>query len=323
MRNGVEFDIAVDHNRWFDPIRSGALFEEPWVLDFFNPLFDLMRPGDRVRDLGGHIGAFSLAAAALGCEVVCVEAAPENVALLNASVVRKGFERTRVVHAAATDHADTLTFLPNGPWGVIANPATLASPGLIGAAAHAPVVVPAVTVDALLDELGWDRVDFLKMDIEGAEIAAIRGMSRLLDRRDDLILFYESNAYALALFNATTSDLVAALARFGLGSYVVGPDRLVHAQPGDFQPKRVANYLAAKGRHERLRSWPISARRPTEDVIACVPKECGAAEWSNRAYVAGALRDAPAAVSADARVGAALAALRCDPDQRVRSAAAW
>lgn len=40
------------------------------------------------------------------------------------------------------------------------------------------VQVPAVTLDQLLDEEGITRVNFLKMNIEGAEIAALQGMKQ-------------------------------------------------------------------------------------------------------------------------------------------------
>ena len=42
------------------------------------------------------------------------------------------------------------------------------------------VTVRAVTLDGLVDELKLDRVDFIKMDIEGAERHALAGASRLL-----------------------------------------------------------------------------------------------------------------------------------------------
>lgn len=42
--------------------------------------------------------------------------------------------------------------------------------------------VPTVTVDSLMDEQGLDRIDLLKMDIEGAELLALRGASRALER---------------------------------------------------------------------------------------------------------------------------------------------
>jgi FkbM family methyltransferase len=48
--------------------------------------------------------------------------------------------------------------------------------------------VPVVTLDGLLDEAGIDHVDLLKIDVEGSEIAVLRGARRLLqDGRVDVV----------------------------------------------------------------------------------------------------------------------------------------
>jgi hypothetical protein len=41
--------------------------------------------------------------------------------------------------------------------------------------------VQAITVDSLVNELGLKRVDWIKMDIEGGEIEALRGAGRTLE----------------------------------------------------------------------------------------------------------------------------------------------
>src|SRR5262245_9168565 len=152
LRDGSHFEVAVDP-RLIDPISRGVVGGDFWFLHDFYLLLDLMRPGDTVLDLGGHIGTFSLAAAALGCRVVCVEAAPVYAALLRASGARNGFDRMVVVQAVATDQEGTVQFLPNGPWGTVSNAAVARSPSLIYGTEHALVTIAAVTIDGLLEEL--------------------------------------------------------------------------------------------------------------------------------------------------------------------------
>lgn len=40
---------------------------------------------------------------------------------------------------------------------------------------------PAITIDTLVNELGLKRVDWIKMDIEGGEIEALRGAQQTLE----------------------------------------------------------------------------------------------------------------------------------------------
>jgi FkbM family methyltransferase len=61
--------------------RPGTLDE--WIVEeqlYYDPLG--IRAGDRVLDLGGHIGAFAARAAAFGGVITSVEPDPENFALL-------------------------------------------------------------------------------------------------------------------------------------------------------------------------------------------------------------------------------------------------
>jgi hypothetical protein len=98
----------------------------------------------RVLDLGAHIGTFALAAAALGREVLAVDAAINHVALLRQSAARNGYDRMKIVHAAVSDRPGTVYFHEANLWGMVAYP------GL-----DAPMVeVNAITVDALLEQVG-------------------------------------------------------------------------------------------------------------------------------------------------------------------------
>jgi FkbM family methyltransferase len=322
LKDGSRFEVAIDR-RLIDPISRGILVGDFWFLHDFYLLLDLMKPGDTVLDLGGHVGTFSLAATALGCRVACIEAAPENAALLRASVARNAFDRMHVIQAVATDHEGTVRFLPNGPWGTVSNTAVAHSPALIYGTEHVPVTVRALTIDGLLGELGWDRVDFIKSDIEGSEVAAIRGMAQLLARADAPMLLYESNGHALHFFGETPGRLHTSLQRLGYTSYQLEPGRLVPIHPGELQPECVINCFAVKGQPPRLDGWRITAPRSREDTIDKFISEAGHADEHHRAYIARALAEAEPGILSDPRVAAAVRSLGHDPSEDVRTAAAW
>ncbi len=61
-------------------------------------------------DLGTHVGTFTLAAAALGYEVIGVEASPQNAALLRAGLEHNAFRHVQLINAAVGDRPGTLEF---------------------------------------------------------------------------------------------------------------------------------------------------------------------------------------------------------------------
>jgi FkbM family methyltransferase len=208
-------DAAAD-----DPISRSLRAPLPWFKRCLNrwrrtsaPHFDLLRrlvrPGSRVLDLGAHIGTFTLAAASLGCEVLAVEASPENAELLRASVEHNGFTHVRIVQAVASNRSGMVPFSCYGPFGHVFTAAT-----------NMPTVeVPAVRADDLLAEVGWERVDLVKLDVEGSEIAALDGMTTLLNRTDAPPIIYESNAHTLGFYGRTPEELRGRLEEHGYASY--------------------------------------------------------------------------------------------------------
>lgn len=308
---GPRFTVMLDPDAT-DPV-TGALAEGR-VLDdhLVGLMLSLVNPGDLILDLGAHVGSFSLAAAAAGCRVVAVEAAPANVALLRASAARNGFAELHVVHAAVSDAPGTLEFCARGPWGHLATEAV-----------DLPTIqVPAVTIDELLAELGMGLPAFVKMDVEGSEIPAIRGMAGLLGAPNAPDLLYESNGHTLALFGVGPPQLSAELDALGYTSLAVEPNQLVRVVPGQMQPQTIVECLAVKhdvalpGRpavpplsyDERVDRAVADGRHPNPD---------------HRAYMAWALAGADAEVLSHPAVVATLDLLLVDPEEPVRRAAAW
>jgi FkbM family methyltransferase len=222
--------------RWLKRLLSLGCWPYPSRVPHIDLLRQLLRPGDRVLDLGAHIGTVSLAAAALGCEVAAVEPDPRNAALLRASADYNGFDQLQVIEMAVSDHAGMIEFSPRGPFGHIATAAT-----------NLPSIrVRTITVDDLLTELGWQHVDFVKMDIEGSELAALRGMKGLLSRPDAPPILYECNSYTLGFYASTPTELKIALEGYGYRRYEVKGRSRVLVRPNDIPKDVVTDYLAVK-----------------------------------------------------------------------------
>ena len=135
-----------------------------------------VRDSDVVIDVGAHLGTFSRIALQRGARlVVAVEPDP-----VNAACFQRTFEeeiangRVRLVQAAAWHSTGSLQF-------ELGNASQTGH--VAGAESRGTVTVRAVTLDLMIDEMKLDRVDFIKMDIEGAERHALAGARRLLAAR--------------------------------------------------------------------------------------------------------------------------------------------
>jgi FkbM family methyltransferase len=283
---------------------------------YFPPSFELalgmLEPGAIVLDLGAHLGTFSLAAAARGFRVVAVEASPRNAEFLRASARANGFDDLLVVGVAVSDAPGTVRFRPEGAWGQITEGW---SPGV--------VEVPAQTVSAVLREHDIPRVDFVKLDVEGSEIAAVKGMGDLLVGPDAPPVVYESNAHTLRMFDATPEDVVAAFAQLGFGNHLIGEGDLMPVGPDSFQPDTCVDYLAVKGELVPPSGWTVRRARTEQELARVVALESSLHILDARAQVARSLARAPESLLARRDVQLALTALALDPDDTVAHAAAW
>ena len=146
---------------------------EQAVGDIYEQRAVSVHDSDVVIDVGAHLGTFTRIALQHGARlVVAVEPDPVNAfcfARTFASEIADG--RVRLVEAAAWHSPGSLNF-------EIGN---ASQTGRVMASGSArAVVVRAVRLDDMADELKLGRVDFIKMDIEGAERHALAGARRLL-----------------------------------------------------------------------------------------------------------------------------------------------
>ena len=131
--------------------------------------------GKRVWDVGAHAGYFSLAFARAGARVLALEANPETAARLRRNVALND-AAVEVVEAAAAPEDGEVSF------SVVAGRRRPQS----RISETGGTRVAAVTLDGLLDRFG--APDFVKMDIEGAELPALQAAPRLLAARPKLFI---------------------------------------------------------------------------------------------------------------------------------------
>lgn len=165
-------------------LRDGTVFEAPGginVLRVVTPVFHKhvytppgfeLAPEDFVVDVGANIGAFAVfAAQRTRGRVLAVEPHPENARALRKNLRANGIERCAVAECAVAEKAGTLPLF----LGTSGTTHQLFAAGK-DAGSGDSIDVRVATLAELLAEHGFERVDFLKLDCEGAEGLILPGL---------------------------------------------------------------------------------------------------------------------------------------------------
>ena len=167
--------FAYDEGCW----AKWSAREEKFRRDAADYWFHVYKPkyGDVIVDIGAGHGedafAFSEAVGPTGT-VWAIEAHPGSYRLLERFCLKNGLSNVRLLNCAAMDRRGTLQIQTLAVWEsnfVYQGPAMPTS--------HA---VEAYRFDEICTTHGIDRIDFLKMNIEGAERFALQGMPEALRR---------------------------------------------------------------------------------------------------------------------------------------------
>jgi FkbM family methyltransferase len=153
---------------------------EPHVTRLFRAR---VRPGMHVLDIGANIGYYTMLSASLvgpTGSVIAIEPNPESVKLLEASRQENGFDNVTVFQVAAGREPGLLVM-----HGFYSNAMTSAVPES-AAALVTSKTVPAFPVDVLVPR--EKKIDFVKIDVEGAEYNALLGAKELLERSHPTIV---------------------------------------------------------------------------------------------------------------------------------------
>ena len=148
---------------------------------------------DIVLDCGANVGVFTRAALDYGARrVVAIEPSPDNLECLRRNFAAEiGSGRVILCPKGVWDREEILTLYQS-------DHASALDSFVRSNEAHAGPRIPLTTIDKLVAELQLDRVDFIKMDIEGAEPRALEGARETLARfRPRLELEATSNAAEL------------------------------------------------------------------------------------------------------------------------------
>jgi FkbM family methyltransferase len=148
-------------------------------------------------DVGANVGAYSLKIASdyksKGIKVIAIEAHPANYKALCKNIDINKFTNIHAINKAVSDHKGIVTMYERKnlkriipEWYTIHE--TFSGHQLDK---RYSIEVESDTLDAILDNY---KVDFIKIDIEGAEVEALKGATNTLDRlRKIIVEIHENN----------------------------------------------------------------------------------------------------------------------------------
>jgi FkbM family methyltransferase len=196
MVDGLRIWGSEAHKRDFlDSVLQGAW--EPYMSDLFRKS---LRPGMNVLDIGANIGYYTLMSARVGARVHAFEADARNLRYLFRNLHTNGLTKNvTIVKKAISDAVGTDYFYEHE---------SVLEGSLYGSLATGKATsVECTTVD---EYVGSDlHVDLIKMDIEGAELRALRGMERFISRsKTHLEMFLECYPAGLEAAGASGELLV-------------------------------------------------------------------------------------------------------------------
>jgi FkbM family methyltransferase len=186
----------------------------------------LLGPGMVVADVGANWGYFTLVCAHLvgrTGRVIALEPHPRLASMLAENVAGNALSQVEVHRVAAGATSESRGFVGfderGGNWGV-----SRAAQG-----SEVPdFESQAVALDTLLDERQAGRIDLVKIDIEGAEAEAIRGMAAGLERHRYRYVLLECHPAELERMGASVEHCLAPFRRAGYRGWHIDHSAAMH-----------------------------------------------------------------------------------------------
>ncbi|HUS51485.1 MAG TPA: FkbM family methyltransferase [Candidatus Paceibacterota bacterium] len=175
-----------------------------------------VRKGDIVVDLGANLGYFTLLAAQLVGErgkVFSFEPEPKNYNYLVKNIELNGYKNVSAFQKAISDrNGKTQLFICSYDTGhhTINSYEGIAAYSRGRSAEKKSIEIETLTLDDFLKNKS-NRVDIAKIDVEGAEFLAIKGMKNILEKSRDIKIFLEFFPLLLKQMGSSPEELIKLL----------------------------------------------------------------------------------------------------------------
>jgi len=215
LSNGLSILIDIRDYRVIEILLTGIC--EPIVTDVFRKL---IKSGDVVFDVGANIGYFSLVASCLvGKEGLCYAFDPLefNIGNISKSIEINDITNVRVIHKFVGDGISEQVTMS------LPSPYNLGTGSIVVRDREKTTKVNTITLDAFSRNEKIDKIDFVKMDIEGAEYLAIQGMREGIKNLNYNYAAIEFHEYHLNRLHFSSMELKKIFVEAGYRAYEIMP----------------------------------------------------------------------------------------------------
>jgi len=228
-RNSI---ISVLDGRKFKTIED-RLFLRVFFDKDYEPLLtaiakQLIHKNDNVVDIGANFGWYSTLFSQMATpgKVIAYEPSPHSYTILNENIILNKMESNIIVKKMGVGETNGSYLMEVG---------TKSESGLahvVTEKTNSTIEIPIIALD---DDLSGkiNKISYLKIDIEGFELFALKGAKRILSASNQPILQIELNEEALSRAGSSRIETINFLKSLGYSFYEAIPNELGKLKPSD------------------------------------------------------------------------------------------
>jgi len=224
-----DFQVTVNPSEYLD---AGIFYFDEYDREMTDFCLAFLRAGDNALDIGAGHGWFSLLLGKIvgpAGRVDSFEAQVQSAHRIQRDLDSNKYTWVKLHPVAVADQNGTAYFLP--PKSVSSQQTSNDGIGHLTSKSNGAVEVKVVRIDGFLPT-NCD-IQLVKLDVEGAETATLRGASQLFNRARPIIAT-EYNELALVRQGSSTAELDSLLNEMGYDRYIFR---------GSWQPFDMSSYL--------------------------------------------------------------------------------
>ncbi len=194
--------LELDSTGEYEPLTTATILE-------------YLKEGSVFVDIGAHVGLFSVPAMKWvgdSGRVIAFEPHPDNFALLLKNVEANGATEGISVENAAVSSC-------NEPLTLYTSAFNTGDHQVYPTSGRKGIDIQCVSLDSYFGKS--ERVDVIKMDVQGAEGAAFEGMRRVLQENPEIVVIWELSPSQLEAFGTTAEAVLDFLQSLGFSSTII------------------------------------------------------------------------------------------------------